>query len=182
MYKNDKLLKMVLSALFLALAFIMPFFTGQIQGFGQMLCPLHIPILLCGFICGWKFGLIIGFIAPLLRSLTLGAPPFFPTAIAMSFELATYGMMTGIIYKNSSKNILTIYISLILSMIIGRVVWGLIMFILLGITGGTFTFSAFIAGSVINAIPGIIIQIILIPAILILINKNLYIIGKTKNK
>ena len=95
MKSHKSMLKMVLAALFLALAYIMPFLTGQIPEVGAMLCPLHIPVLLCGFICGWPWGLAVGFVAPLLRSLILGMPPMFPTAICMAFELAVYGGVAG---------------------------------------------------------------------------------------
>lgn len=78
MKKHNQLLKMILSALFLALAYVLPFLTGQIPQIGSMLCPMHIPVLLCGFICGWPWGLVVGFISPLFRSLTtLGMPPAF---------------------------------------------------------------------------------------------------------
>lgn len=173
MNKNYSTFKMILSSFFLVLAIILPFFTGQIPEIGQMLCPLHIPILLCGFICGWKYGLLTGFIAPLLRSLIFGAPPLYPSALAMAFELAIYGLMTGILYYLLPKNKINIYLSLISSMIIGRIVWGFSMFILLEVKGGTFTFSSFMAGALINAIPGIIIQIILIPFIIMIVEPRI---------
>ena len=93
MRRDNNLLKMIQAALFLALAYVMPFLTGQIPEIGSMLCPLHIPVLLCGFICGAPWGLAVGFIAPLLRSLILGMPPFFPKAVCMAFELAAYGFI-----------------------------------------------------------------------------------------
>ena len=99
MKTQNRLQKMVLAALFLALAYVLPFLTGQIPEIGSMLCPLHIPVLLCGFICGWPWGLAVGFIAPLFRSLTLGMPPLFPTAVCMAFELATYGAISGLMHK-----------------------------------------------------------------------------------
>lgn len=109
MNKNYLTFKMILSSLFLVLAIILPFFTGQIPEIGQMLCPLHIPILLCGFICGWKYGLLTGFITPLLRSLIFGAPPLYPSALAMAFELAIYGLITGVLYYLLPKNKINIY-------------------------------------------------------------------------
>lgn len=156
---------MVLSALFLALAYVMPFLTGQIPEIGSMLCPLHIPVILCGFICGAPWGLAVGFVAPLFRSLTLGMPYLFPTAVCMAFELAAYGAFSGIMHSVLPKKKAYIYASLLISMIIGRIVWGAAMFICLGISGGAFTFAAFIAGAFTNALPGIIVQIILIPII-----------------
>lgn len=162
---KNKLLKMILSALFLALAYVMPFLTGQIPEVGSMLCPMHIPVLICGFICGWQWGLAVGFIAPLFRSLTLGMPPLFPTALCMAFELAIYGLVAGLLHKLFPKKKPYIYCSLIISMIIGRIVWGIMMFIFVGINGGTFTFSAFLAGAFVNAWPGIVVQILLIPPV-----------------
>ena len=93
--RRTEIKKMTLSAMFLALAFVMPFLTGQIPQVGSMLCPMHIPVLLCGFFCGAPWGMLVGFAAPLLRSFTLGMPPMFPTAFCMAFELATYGFVAG---------------------------------------------------------------------------------------
>lgn len=163
MKRNDRLLRMILAALFLALAYVMPFLTGQIPEIGSMLCPMHIPVLLCGFICGWPWGLAVGFIAPLFRSLTLGMPPLFPTAICMAFELAAYGAIAGFMHKRLPRKKPYIYCSLISAMIVGRLVWGAVMFICLGVKGGTFTLAAFFAGAITNAVPGIIAQIILVP-------------------
>mgnify|MGYP000369900716 CR=1 FL=1 len=79
---------LVLAALFLALAFVLPMITGHVPQVGNMLCPMHFPILLCGFVLGGPWGLAVGFIAPLVRSVLFGMPPMFPIAIAMAFELA----------------------------------------------------------------------------------------------
>ena len=172
MNNSNKLFKLVLSSLFLALAYVMPFLTGQIPQVGSMLCPMHIPVLLCGFICGWSWGLGVGFIAPLFRSLTLGMPPLFPTAICMAFELAAYGFVAGLMHKLLPNKKPFIYSSLITAMVIGRVVWGFAMVTTLGLSGGTFTFEAFIAGAITNAVPGIILQIILVPFIVILLESS----------
>ena len=120
---------LIYSALFLALAYVLPFLTGQIQQIGNMLCPMHIPVLLCGFICGWQWGLTVGAAAPLLRSLTLVMPPPFPTAVCMAFELAAYGAIAGLMKRLLPKKPLFTYVSLLISMAVGRLVWGLAMFI-----------------------------------------------------
>ena len=170
MRKKNKLLKMTLAALFLALAYVMPFLTGQIPEIGSMLCPMHIPVLLCGFICGWPWGLAVGLIAPIFRSLTLGMPPLFPTALCMAFELAAYGLVAGLMHKILPKKKVYIYCSLISSMVLGRLVWGVMMYICMGIRGGSFTLSAFLSGAIINAVPGIILQIILVPLLVMVLD------------
>ena len=172
--RKDNIQKMILAAMFLALAYVMPFLTLQIPQIGQMLCPLHIPVLICGFICGWKWGLTIGFIVPLLRSLTLSMPPMYPSAIAMAFELATYGAIAGLMFQILPKKKIFIYVSLLISMLVGRIIWGSAMYVLMDIKGNSFTFSSFLTGAIINSVPGIIIQIILVPIIVMLIkNKKL---------
>ena len=155
--------KMTYSGLYLAIALVLPFLTGQIPEIGSMLCPMHIPVLLCGFICGWPWGLAVGFVAPLLRSALFGMPPMFPTGVAMSFELAVYGIVSGILYRLLPKKKWAIYVALLCAMIAGRVAWGAARFVLAGVSGGAFNFSMFLAGAVTTAIPGIILHIILIP-------------------
>lgn len=170
MKNNNKILKMVLAALFLALAYVLPFLTGQIPEIGSMLCPMHLPVLLCGFICGWPWGLAVGAVAPIFRSLTLGMPPLFPTALCMAFELAAYGAIAGLMHKILPQKKPYIYCSLLIAMIVGRLIWGAAMFVCLGINGGSFTFTAFLAGAITNAIPGIIAQMILIPILVMVLD------------
>lgn len=164
--------KLVLSGLFLALGLLMPFLTAQIPSVGSRLLPMHIPVLLCGFICGWPYSLAVGFISPIFRSMLFGMPPMVPTAVAMSFELATYGCISGYLYKMLPKNGISILISLVASMIAGRIVWGGVSFFLYGLSDASFTLEMFIAGAVLNAIPGIVIQIIVIPIIVIALSRT----------
>ena len=96
---STQLRKLTYSALYMAIALILPFVTGQIPEIGAMLCPMHIPALLCGFMCGWPWGVAVGFISPLLRSVMFGMPAMFPAAIAMACELAVYGGMAGLLYS-----------------------------------------------------------------------------------
>ena len=170
MKRNKKVMKIILSALFLALAYVLPFLTGQIPEIGSMLCPLHIPVLLCGFLCDWNWGLLVGIIAPLLRSVTLGMPPLFPTAVCMAFELAAYGAIAGWMHKKLPRKKPYIYCSLLTAMLVGRLVWGAAMFVCMGFTGGSFTLAAFFAGAFVNAIPGIIVQIVLIPLLVMVLD------------
>ena len=172
MKKQNNLVNLALAAMFLALAYVMPFLTGQVPQVGSMLCPMHIPVILCGFVCGAPWGLIVGFVSPLLRSLTLGMPPLFPKALSMAFELAAYGLISGILYHVFPKKKGYIYCSLIVAMIIGRLMWGAVQFICMGFDTSKFGLSAFWAGAVTTALPGIILQIILIPIVVMLLEKT----------
>ena len=165
------LIRLILAGMFLALGLVLPFLIGQIPQIGSMLLPMHIPVLICGFVCGWPYGLVVGLITPVLRSLLFGMPPMFPVAVAMAFELAAYGFMTGLLYKLLPKKIPFIYVTLVAAMIVGRVIWGLVMFLLISSGGNAFTFSAFLAGAFINAVPGIVVQIVLIPLIVLALQK-----------
>ena len=172
MSSKNNLNNMIHAAMFLALALILPFLTGQIQQLGNALCLMHIPVLLCGFFCGPWYGLIVGLIAPLLRFLLFGMPTLMPIGIAMCLELATYGLVAGILYKLLPKKKLYIYISLITAMLSGRVVWGIVRAVLYGLGKSSFGWAAFISGAFLNAIPGIIVQIVLIPILVITLQKN----------
>lgn len=164
---------LVLPALFLAIGLVLPFLTGQIPQIGQMLLPMHIPVLLCGFICGWQSGAVVGFVLPLLRSMLFGAPAFYPMATGMAFELMTYGLAAGLLYSMSKwKCMLALYRSLVIAMLAGRIVWGLVQTIQLGVFGSGFSLQMFLAGAFINAVPGILAQLILIPVIMLALGRT----------
>ena len=169
---ENKIQKMVHASLFLALAYLLPFLTGQIPTIGAMLCPMHLPVLICGFLCGPLYGFAIGIIVPIFRSLTLGAPPLFPTAVCMTFELGTYGAVAGIMHKILPKRKSFTYVSLISAMFVGRIVWGVASFIAYGCTGQTFTLAAFFTAAIVNALPGILLQIIAVPILVNLIENS----------
>ena len=162
---------LVLAALFLALAFVLPMITGHVPQIGNMLCPMHFPVLLAGFVLGGPLGLALGFIAPLLRSLLFGMPPMFPIAISMAFEMAAYGAVSGWMYRKVPHTLPMTYATLVTAMVAGRLVWGAVRFVLAGLTGSSFPFSAFLSGALLTAIPGIIAQLILIPLIVTALKK-----------
>ncbi len=179
--KNQTLKNLVLTAMFLAIGLVLPFFTGQIKEIGNMLLPMHLPVFLCGLICSWKHGLVLGFVMPIMRSAIFHMPVMYPNASAMAVELATYGLVVGYLYgKSKYKCTKAIYKSMIPAMLIGRVVWGLTEIILLGVTGKAFTLSAFFAGAFLNSIPGIIVQLILVPAIMVALGKAKFVPFITK--
>lgn len=162
---------MIMAAFFLAAGIVLPFFTGQIPAVGSMLLPMHIPVLICGYVCGWPWGLLVGFVLPLLRSAMFGMPPMMPTAAAMAFELAAYGAVTGILYERLEKNMASLYISLIGAMIAGRIVWGLVSMVLYGVMGNAFSFQIFLSGALLKAVPGIVVQLVLIPPVIAALQK-----------
>lgn len=155
--------KLVLSGLFLALALVLPFFTGQIPQIGGMLCPMHLPVILCGFVCGGGWGAAVGFVAPLLRYLLFQMPPIYPAGLSMAFEMAVYGFVCGWLYLRLSGHKWRIYPALISAMVLGRVVWGIVRLILAGLSAQSFTMAAFISGALLTAIPGILLQLVLVP-------------------
>ncbi|MBE7020013.1 MAG: ECF transporter S component [Ruminococcaceae bacterium] len=164
--KNKNTKKLITAAMLLALGMVLPLITGQLKEIGDSLLPMHLAVLLCGFLCGGKYGFLTGLILPLLRSVTFGMPPLYPNALYMSLELCTYGFVSGFLYeKISKKGIGYTYVSLVAAMVLGRVVWGISKVIMMGLKGQTFTISAFVMGGIVDAIPGIILQLILIPVI-----------------
>ena len=168
--KKPNIRDLVLASLCLALCLVLPFLTGQIPEIGQALSPMHIPVLLCGFICGPWYGAIVGLVAPILRNAIFGMPPF-PMNIPMAFELLTYGLVAGIMYKFMPKKPVFTYVSLITAMLAGRVIWGVGHVVLAGVQNSAFSMQMFIAGAFIEAVPGIICHIVLIPIIVIALEK-----------
>ena len=151
-----KINKIVLASMFLSIGFILPLFTSQIKEIGDTLLPMHIPVMLCGLICGANYGLIIGLILPFLRSVVFSMPPIYPNAVWMALELATYGFVIGFLYSRiRDKGLKSVYISLLSAMLIGRIVWGISKALLLGLGGKTFTLALFVSGGFIDALPGI---------------------------
>lgn len=158
-----ELRKMVLTAMFMALGLVMPFLTMQIQEIGNKLLPMHLPVILCGFFCGAPYGMIAGLVVPLLRSILFGMPKLMPMAVSMAFELAAYGFFAGFFYRRFCRKKGGICLSLILSMLLGRVVWGVASFLLYRMVSESFGWQLFVAGAFVNAIPGILLQLVLIP-------------------
>jgi len=170
--KNKILIQNItLSAMFIAIALLLPFLTGQIPSVGRMLLPMHIPVMLCGFICGWQWGLAVGFVSPLLRSLIIGMPQMVPTAAAMAFELSAYGLVCGIMRRLLPKKVPYLYLDLIISMLVGRIIWGIAMACITGISGTDFGFKAFISGAFSTALPGIALQLVIIPPIVMAVDR-----------
>lgn len=160
------------SAMLMAIGLALPFFTGQIPQIGNMLLPMHLPVLVCGLVCGWQYGGVVGFVLPLFRYVLFGMPPM-PNGIAMAFELAAYGAIAGFLYGHSRwQCIVALYRSLIAAMLGGRVIWGIVRILMIGVSKEAFTWQMFMAGAFFNAIPGILLQLSLIPALMVALDRT----------
>lgn len=163
--RNTTTRNIIFTALCIAIGLLLP----QLVKFvpvaysGAVLLPMHIPVLVCGFLCGWRFGAVSGIVTPMLASLLTGMPPLFPNAVSMMFELAAYGLLTGLLYKLTNRKI---FLTLIGAMLGGRIVLGLVNALLFSIADNVYGLAIFISGAFITALPGIIIQLILVPIII----------------
>ncbi len=172
---TTRITKMCLAAMFIAIGWILPLLSGQNQELGNMLCLMHIPVLVAGFILGPEYGIMVGAVTPLTRFLIFGRPPIYPTGVCMAFELAAYGFLSGFIYKllvkKGANDLLSIYIALVGAMLGGRLIWGVSRALCGVISQSTFTWKMFITAGFVTAVPGILIQLFLIPAIVMVLNK-----------
>lgn len=180
---NTNTRNIVLSGLFLALCLILPQLVGLVPEIGAMLSPMHIPVYIAGFVCGPIYAGIVGFMAPFLKMQIYGVPPITIT-IPMAFEMMTYGFVVGIIYTRlNRKSKIGVYITLISSMIFGRLVYGTVKYLILftsfsssdiefsfkGLVLGMF--QQFLLADLISASPGLICHLILVPIIIIMTEK-----------
>ena len=164
--------KLTLSAMFLALGMVLPFFTAQVKEIGDSLLPMHLPVMLCGLLCGPWYGMSVGLILPILRGAVFSMPPLYPSGIWMACELATYGLVIGGTYgRLKEPNTGKLYLCLVTAMLSGRIVWGIVKTLVLGLGGKSFSFYAFLTGGFLDAFPGIVLQLILIPAIMGVLNR-----------
>lgn len=168
--------KLCIAAMLLALGWLLPFLTGQNRELGNILCLMHIPVFMAGLALGPWYGLVLGFITPLSRSLIFGMPPLYPIATCMAFELATYGLLSGILYKvlqkkTKGKKLPKLIISLVIAMLGGRIVWGVAQVLCGLFSQSPFTWNAFLTGAFITAWPGIIMHLILLPAMMMAFEK-----------
>ena len=161
--------KLVFTAVCAALCVVLPMAFHSIQNAGTVFLPMHIPVLLCGLMCGWPFGLICGIIGPLLSSLLTGMPPA-AMLPSMMVECAAYGCVTGLMMQlvHTKRAVADLYISMVTAMVAGRVLAGLAKSLIFA--PGTAPF-AWVTTSLVAGIPGIVIQLILIPLVIASLTK-----------
>lgn len=170
--------RLVIAAICLALCWVLPFLTGQIPEIGSMLSPMHLPVFLCGFLAGPVLGCAVGFVAPLTRSLMFAMPPILP-AVAMAFEMAAYGAVCGALYVllekvlsgSNGRLVARIYVSLVAAQLVGRLIWGAARVVLLGLGDLPFSWMIFITSGFVEAIPGVVVQLVLVPIIVLALTK-----------
>lgn len=162
--KNNQVKNLIIAGMCVAIGIILPMAMHSIPNAGRVFLPMHIPILICGLACGWQYGLLCGILTPLLSSLMTGMPPM-AILPGMLCELAVYGAVTGIIINTvrTKSRYLNLYIALITAMISGRIVMGILNALIF--QAGNYAFKMWIAGAFVTAVPGIVIQILLIPTI-----------------
>jgi len=174
--KTVEIRSIVYAAVCLSLCLVLPLLTGNIPAIGMQFAPMHFPVLLCGFISGPLWGGIVGFIAPLLRNLTFGAPQIYPQAVRMAAELCVYGVASGLFYRYLPKRPFGIYCSLLSAQFFGRVAWGAAQFFLnLFDRSNPFYLEFIIAQTVSNSLYGIAIQLLLIPPLVIAMQRARFI-------
>ena len=166
MTKQSQTQKLVIAGMMLALGLILPYATAHGFGVqGNVLLPMHIPVLLCGFICGPMYGALCGLLLPVLNSLLTGMPAMYPMAVLMTCELTMYGLISGLFNKvfGKSGKLYMMYPTLLIAMVAGRLMYGFAAWLLLftGAAAGKFS----VVGAVVTGLPGIVIQLVLIPVI-----------------
>lgn len=164
--KKNNVIDLAAAALCVALGILIPSVFHLFGQAGATFCPMHIPVIICGMVCGWKYGGLCGLIVPLLSFLIIGMPPIYPTGVSMMLELCAYGVLAGLLYKRFN-----VFISLIGAMIGGRVIYGLTNLILMGLANTTYSIRTFLTAAFVTALPGIVIQLIFIPALIVLLEQ-----------
>ena len=171
MQKMSNVKKSIITAVCIALCYVIPLMFHGIQNAGNIFCPMHIPVFICGLICGWQYGLLCGIAGPALSSALSGMPPV-AVLPSMMVELAAYGTAAGLMMKlvRTKSTYADLYISLIAAIVCGRVLAGLAKALIFA--RGSYSMSAWIAGSVVTSWPGTVIQLVFIPTIVFALMKS----------
>lgn len=169
---NNKVKALVMSGLFIAIGILMPIVFHS-AGIGNIFLPMHIPVMLAGFFLSIPFALVVGVATPLLSSMITGMPPFFPVMPYMVAELAAYAIICSLMYRKLRLNA---HISLVISMIAGRIaaagaVWVLMTFFAANLMAPL----EFITTAIVAGLPGIVVQLLIIPAVVAAVEKNFYV-------
>ncbi len=164
MKKMSPVKKSIITAVCIALCVVLPQAFHAIPNAGSIYCPMHIPVLLCGLICGWQYGLLCGIAGPLVSALITGMPPA-AVLPGMLVECAAYGALTGLMMQlvHTKKVYPDLYISLLVAMLGGRIISGIAKALIF--SAGSYSMTAWVTGSFVTSLPGIIVHLVLIPSI-----------------
>lgn len=164
MKKMSPVKKSIITAVCIALCVVLPQAFHAIPNAGSIYCPMHIPVLLCGLICGWQYGLLCGIAGPLVSALITGMPPA-AVLPGMLVECAAYGALTGLMMQlvHTKKVYPDLYISLLVAMLGGRIISGMAKALIF--SAGSYSMTAWVTGSFVTSLPGIIVHLVLIPSI-----------------
>lgn len=170
MKKISVVKKSIITAVCIALCYVVPLLFHGVQNAGRVFLPMHLPVFLCGLICGWQYGLLCGLAGPALSSLLTSMPP---AAIlpSMMLELAVYGCVSGLMMRfiRTKNTYADLYISLIAALLCGRVVAGLMQALIF--SKGAYSMTAWVSGYVVTSWPGTLIQLVLLPSVVFALMK-----------
>ena len=170
MKKISVVKKSIITAVCIALCYVVPLLFHGVQNAGRVFLPMHLPVFLCGLICGWQYGLLCGLAGPALSSLLTSMPP---VAIlpSMMLELAVYGCVSGLMMRfiRTKNTYADLYISLIAALLCGRVVAGLMQALIF--SKGAYSMAAWVSGYVVTSWPGTLIQLVLLPSVVFALMK-----------
>lgn len=170
MKKISVVKKSIITAVCIALCYVVPLLFHGVQNAGRVFLPMHLPVFLCGLICGWQYGLLCGLAGPALSSLLTNMPP---VAIlpSMMLELAVYGCVSGLMMRfiRTKNTYADLYISLIAALLCGRVVAGLMQALIF--SKGAYSMTAWVSGYVVTSWPGTLIQLVLLPSVVFALMK-----------
>ena len=169
---SQSLRRLVIGAMLIAAALVLPMFLGNVQLFMQGVSPMHIPALIAGLTLGPWWGAAVSFIMPLLRGLLFGMPPLMPTGLCMAFELAAYGLITGLLYpifvRRFGKNhVPAILITMLIAMVAGRCVGGVAQALISLGRGGSYGLQAFVTAYFVKTAVGAVLHLIVVPVIVL---------------
>ena len=170
MKKISVVKKSIITAVCIALCYVVPLLFHGVQNAGRVFLPMHLPVFLCGLICGWQYGLLCGLAGPALSSLLTSMPPA-AMLPSMMLELAVYGCVSGLMMRfiRTKNTYADLYISLIAALLCGRVVAGLMQALIF--SKGAYSMTAWVSGYVVKSWPGTLIQLVLLPSVVFALMK-----------
>lgn len=167
---KKQIYNLVVAALCIAIGVVLPIAVHGIPNAGSVLLPMHLPVLLCGLLCGPVYGLGCGLLTPLMSSLITGmpGPAYLPSMIC---ELAVYGLIAGLLiyFVHTGNKTADLYISLAGAMLAGRIIYGIVNALIF--RAGEYSMSIWLTASFVTALPGIVIQLVLLPLIVLGLRK-----------